>query len=41
MAKDIVEDVRSYVLTCVQDSAALGEAGDGKGTRGADVSIKR
>ena len=38
MAKEVVEDVRSYVLTGIQDSAAFGEAGDG--TRGADVSIK-
>ena len=33
-AKVIVEDVRSYVLTCIQDSAAFGEIG-------ADVSIKQ
>lgn len=41
MAKDMVDDVRRYVLTAIQDSAAFGEVGDGKGTRGADVSIKR
>lgn len=41
MAKEVVEDVRSYVLTAVQDSPAFGEIGDGKGTRGAEVSIKR
>jgi len=40
MAKEIVEDVRSYVLTCVQDSAAFGEIGLGDGTRGAFVSIR-
>lgn len=41
MAKTVVEDVCSYVLTCIQDSAAFGEIGDGAGTRGATVSIKR
>ena len=41
MAKDVIEDVRSYVLTTVQESAAFGETGDGNGTRAADVSIKR
>jgi hypothetical protein len=40
-AREVVEDVQSYVLTCVQDSAAFGETGDGNGTRGADVSLKR
>lgn len=40
MAKELVEDVRSYVLGCVQESAAFGEVGDGRGTRGADVSLK-
>jgi hypothetical protein len=40
-AREVVEDVRSYVLTAVQDSPAFGEIGDGDGTRGADVSIKR
>jgi hypothetical protein len=40
-ARDVVDDVRSYVLTCVQDSAAFGETGTGDGTRGADVTIKR
>lgn len=39
-ARHIVEDVRAYVLTCVQDSAAFGEIGLGDGTRAADVSIK-
>lgn len=39
-AREVVENVRSYVLTCVQDSPVLGETGDGNGTRGADVSIK-
>ena len=39
-AKDIVDDVRSYVLTAIQDSPAFGEIGDGDGTRSADVSIK-
>ena len=34
MAKDIVDDVRSYVLTEIQGSAAFGEGC-------ADVSIKR
>jgi hypothetical protein len=29
------------VLTCVQDSAVFGEIGDGDGTRGATVGIKR
>jgi hypothetical protein len=38
-AKDIVDDVRSYVLTAVQDSPAFGEIGNG--TRAAEVSIKR
>jgi hypothetical protein len=32
-AKTIVDDVRSYVLSCVQDSAAFTDGG-------ADVSIK-
>jgi hypothetical protein len=40
-AREVVENVRSYVLTCIQDSAAFGETGDGNGTRGAAVSIKR
>jgi hypothetical protein len=40
-AKEVVDDVRTYVLTAVQDSAAFGETGDGKGTRGAEVSIRR
>lgn len=40
-AKDIMEDVQAYVLTAIQDSAAFGETGDGRGTRAADVSIKR
>jgi len=40
-ARDVVKDVQSYVLTLVQDSAEFGETGDGNGTRGADVSIKR
>ncbi len=40
-AREVVEDVRSYVLTCIQDSAAFGETGDGNGTRGAEVTIKR
>jgi hypothetical protein len=40
-AREVVEDVRRYVLTQVQDSAAFGEAGDGTGARGAAVSIKR
>ena len=39
-AKDIVNDVRSYVLTAIQDSAAFGEIGRGDGTRGATVTIK-
>ena len=40
-ARHIVEDVRSYVLTAVQDSPAFGEImHDGVGARGADVSIK-
>lgn len=38
MAKDIVEEVRSYVLTLVQECAPFGVT---QGTRGADVSIKR
>lgn len=41
MTREVVDDVRSHVLTLVQDCAAFGEIGDGKGTRGADVSIKR
>jgi hypothetical protein len=41
MARTIAQDVRSYVLTTVQESAAFGEIGDGNGTRAADVSIKR
>ena len=40
-AREVAADVRSYVLTVVQDSAVLGETGDGDGTRGAAVSIKR
>ncbi len=40
-AREVVEDVQRYVLTCVQDSAAFGETGDGNDTRGAGVSIKR
>jgi hypothetical protein len=40
-ARDVVDDVRSYVLTCIQDSTAFGETGVGDGTRGADVAIKR
>jgi hypothetical protein len=40
-AREAVEDVQRYVLTCIQDSAAFGEAGDGNGTRGAAVSIER
>jgi hypothetical protein len=39
-AKEIVDDVRSYVLTRVQESPAFGESYGG-GARGADVSIKR
>lgn len=39
-AREIVEKVQGYVLTCVQDSAAFRETGDGTGTRGASVSIK-
>lgn len=39
-AREVVEDVRGYVLTAVQDSPAFGEIGDGKGTRGADVTVK-
>lgn len=38
-AREVVEDVQRYVLSCIQDSAAFGETGNG--TRGADVSIKR
>jgi hypothetical protein len=38
-AKEIVDDVRSYVLTGVQESPAFGESYGG--ARGADVSIKR
>ena len=38
-AREIVANVQSYVLTCIQDSVAFGETGDG--TRGAAVSIKR
>jgi hypothetical protein len=37
-AREVVEDVRSQVLTGIADSTAFGERGDG--TRGADVSIK-
>jgi hypothetical protein len=40
-ARDVVDDVQSYVLTQIQESAAFGEIGDGNGTRGADVTIKR
>ena len=40
-AREVVEDVQRYVLSCVQDSPAFGEVGDGNGTRGATVSIKR
>jgi hypothetical protein len=40
-AKEVVDDVQGYVLTCVQESAAFCEIGDSEGTRGADVSIKR
>ena len=36
-AKDVVEDVRAYVLTRIQDSDAFGDQG---GYRGADVSLK-
>ena len=39
-AKTMVDDVRSYVLTAVQDSAAFGEIGLGDGTRGATVTLK-
>jgi hypothetical protein len=40
-AREVVENVQGYVLTCVQDSAAFGGAGDGNGTQGATVCIKR
>jgi hypothetical protein len=40
-AREVVENVQSRVLSCVQDCAAFGETGDGNGTRGATVSIKR
>lgn len=40
-AREVVEHVQSYVLTRIQDSAAFGESGDGNGTRGAEVTIKR
>jgi hypothetical protein len=36
-ARDIVRDVRAYVLSAVADSAGFGIS---SGTRGADVSIK-
>lgn len=39
-AREVVEEVRDYVLTAVQDSPAFGEVGAGDGTRGADVSLK-
>ena len=39
--REVVEDVQRYVLTSVQDSPAFGETGDGNGTRGATVDIKR
>lgn len=39
-AKDVVADVREYVLSCVQESAAFGEIGQGDGARGADVSLR-
>jgi len=38
MAREIVADVQSYVLTAIQDSAAFGETG---GQRGASVTLKR
>jgi hypothetical protein len=38
-AKDIVEDVRRYVLTAVQDSPAFGQTG--LGARAATVTIKQ
>lgn len=37
-AREVVEDVRSQVLTGIRDSTAFGETG--VGTRGADVSLK-
>jgi hypothetical protein len=37
--REVVEDVRAYVLGCVQESAAFGETGTGDG--GASVSIGR
>jgi hypothetical protein len=37
--KDVVSEVRGYVLSCVRDSAAFGA--DGAGGRKADVSIRR
>ncbi len=40
-ARDVVEHVRSCVLGLVRDSPAFGETGDGAGTRGADVALKR
>ena len=40
-AKEVVEDVRSYVLTRIQDSPAFGEIGYGSEARGASVTIKR
>lgn len=39
--REIAADIREYVLGCVQESAAFGEIGDGYGTRGAEVSIRR
>lgn len=39
-AKEVVEDVRSYVLARIQDSPAFGEIGYGSETRGASVTIK-
>jgi hypothetical protein len=38
-AKDIVEDVRRYVLAAVRDSPAFGQTG--LGTRAANVTIKQ
>jgi hypothetical protein len=40
-ARDVVEHVQRRALTCVQDSEAFGETGDGHGTRSADVNLKR
>jgi hypothetical protein len=40
-AREVVENVRSDVLTSIQGSPAFGEIGDGNGTRGAEVTIKR